>query len=83
MYNAAIGSRVRRSDHIAYADVRERVATTDLTRLVRLGFLGAVGERWVRYYMAGERLPRPDPRRRPRAPDPLRRPVIGPGSGGA
>ena len=30
LYNAAVGLRVRRPDHIEYADVSERVATSDL-----------------------------------------------------
>ena len=82
LYNAAVGYRIRRHDHVAYADVSERVATSDLTRLVRLGFLGAVGERRGRYYVAGERLPRPGPDRRPRVPEPFGRPDIGPARGG-
>ena len=56
MYNAAMGFRVRRSDHIAYAEVSERVATSDLRKLVELGFLEAIGERRGRYYVATDRL---------------------------
>lgn len=71
LYNAAVGYRVRRYNHIAYAEVSERVATSDLIKLVRLGFLGAVGERRGRYYVATDRLPRPDPERRSLIPDPF------------
>lgn len=56
MYNAALGFRVRRSDHIDYADVSERVATSDLRKLVESGLLEAVGERRGRYYVASARL---------------------------
>lgn len=56
MYNAAVGFRVRRSDHIDYAGVTERVATYDLKKLVEAGFLKAVGERRGRYYVASELL---------------------------
>jgi Fic family protein len=73
LYNAAIGLRVRRADHIEYADVSERVATSDLKRLVEIGLLAAIGERRGRFYRATidltdlrrriqeERLPIPDP----------------------
>ena len=47
---------MRRSDHIDYADVSERVATSDLRKLVDSGFLEAVGERRGRYYVASARL---------------------------
>ncbi len=56
LYNAAMGFRVRRSDHIAYAAVSERVASSDLKKIVDLGFLVAVGERRGRYYRASDRL---------------------------
>lgn len=56
LYNAAAGFRVRRHDHMNYAEVGERTATSDLGKLVNLGFLAAVGERRGRYYTASERL---------------------------
>ncbi len=56
LYNAAIGLRVRRSDHIDYADVRDRVATSDLKKMVDSGLLEPVGERRGRYYIATNRL---------------------------
>jgi len=56
LYNAAVGFRVRRPDHIDYADVSKRVATSDLKKLVEVGLLRAVGDRRGRYYVAGERL---------------------------
>ncbi len=70
LYNAAMGFRVRRRDHIDYAGVSERVATSDLAKLAALGFLVAVGERRGRYYIAaaplrslasGDCPPIPDP----------------------
>jgi Fic family protein len=56
LYNAAVGLRVRRPDHIEYSDVSERVATSDLKRLVDAGLLRAVGDRRGRYYLASDRL---------------------------
>lgn len=56
LYNAAAGFRVRRRDHIEYAEVGERTATSDLRRMAHLGFLVSVGERRGRYYTASERL---------------------------
>lgn len=56
LYNAAVGLRVRRPDHIDYADVSERVATSDLKKLVEVALLRAVGDRRGRYYVASERL---------------------------
>ncbi|MGZ5384349.1 MAG: Fic family protein, partial [Acidimicrobiia bacterium] len=56
VYNAAVGLRVRRPDHIEYADVSERVATSDLKKLVEVGLLRAVGDRRGRHYVASERL---------------------------
>jgi Fic family protein len=56
LYNAAVGLRVRRPDHIDYADVSERVATSDLRKLVEAGLLRAVGDRRGRYYVASELL---------------------------
>ena len=58
LYSAATGLRVRRPDHVRYADVSERVATSDLTRMVDVGLLKAVGERRGRHYVAGNRLRR-------------------------
>ena len=56
LYNAAMGYRVRRRDHIDYAEVSERVATSDLAKLVDLGFLAPAGERRGRYYAAAAPL---------------------------
>jgi Fic family protein len=56
LYNAAVGLRVRRPDHIEYSDVSERVATSDLKWLVDAGLLRAVGDRRGRYYLASDRL---------------------------
>jgi Fic family protein len=78
LYNAAMGFRVRRADHVDYADVSERVATSDLRRLVDLGFLEAVGERRGRYYRATEGLRSLAERKRPRIPDPFGPVVVTP-----
>jgi Fic family protein len=58
LYDAAMGIRVRRPDHIRYADVSERVATSDLKKMVDDGLMKAVGERRGRHYVAGNRLRR-------------------------
>jgi Fic family protein len=57
LYTAAWGLRVRRRDHLSYADgISDRAATSDLLRLVEAGLLDPVGERRGRYYVASERL---------------------------
>ena len=58
LYDAAMGIRVRRPDHIRYADVSERVATSDLKKMVDDGLMKSVGERRGRHYVAGNRLRR-------------------------
>lgn len=78
MYNAAMGFRVRRSDHVDYADVSDRVATSDLRKLVDLGLLEAVGERRGRYYVASDSLRSPAERRPPRISDPFGPVVVTP-----
>ncbi len=52
VYLAATGRRVRRHDHIEFAEVSDRVASADLKRLVDIGLLNAVGEKRGRYYVA-------------------------------
>ncbi len=78
LYNAAMGFRLRRADHVDYADVSERVATSDLRRLVDLGFLEAVGERRGRYYIATDGLRSLAERKPPRIPDPFGPVVVTP-----
>jgi Fic family protein len=56
LYNAAVGFKIRRSEHIAYAEVSERVGTADLKRLVDMDLLVPVGERRGRYYLTGDEL---------------------------
>jgi Fic family protein len=57
LYSAAWGLRVRRGTHMSYAtEISERVATSDLQRLVGCGLLVPVGERRGRYYVASDRL---------------------------
>jgi Fic family protein len=59
LYSAAWGLRVRRSTHLSYAiDISERVATSDLQRLVEREFLTPIGERRARYYVGTDRLKR-------------------------
>jgi len=58
LYNAAIGLQVRRPDHAEYADVSERVATSDLKKMVDVGLLRTVGERRGRHYVASKQLRR-------------------------
>ena len=71
LYNAAIGFRVRRADHIDYAQVSERVATSDLRKMVDLGFLTPIGKRRGRYYTATDRLRSQADGKRPSPPDPF------------
>ena len=56
VYLAAVGRKVRRSDHIEFSEVSERVASSDLKRLVDAGLLGAVGEKRGRFYVASARV---------------------------
>jgi Fic family protein len=56
VYLAAVGRRVKRSDHIEFSEVSERVASSDLKRLVDAGLLDAVGEKRGRHYVASTRV---------------------------
>ena len=56
LFSAAIGFKVRRSDHIGDAEVSHRVATSDLKSLVNRGLLDPVGEKKGRYYVAADQL---------------------------
>jgi Fic family protein len=56
LYKATVSNRVDRSDHLGAANVSERVASTDLKRMVDAGLLVAVGEKRGRYYVANEEL---------------------------
>ena len=78
IYNAAMGFRVRRSDHMDYAEVSERVATSDLGKLVDLGLLVAVGERRGRYYVASDMLRSQADSQQPRIPNPFGSTLITP-----
>ena len=71
LFNAAMGFRVRKHDHIDYAEVSERTATSDLRRMADLGLLAAVGERRGRYYTASYRLRSLVPAGRPAISDPF------------
>ena len=78
LYNAAMGLRVRRSAHIDYAEVSERVATSDLKRMVDLGFFTAIGERRGRYYVATDQLRLQADSKRPSIAEPFGPIVITP-----
>ena len=57
LYSAAWGLRVRRTTHMEYAvDISDRVATSDLQKLVEHGLLTPIGERRGRYYVASAAL---------------------------
>ena len=56
VYLAASGRRVRRVDHIEFSDVSERVASSDLKRLVDEGLLEAVGEKRGRHYVVSSEV---------------------------
>ncbi len=76
VYLAAVGRKVRRADHIEFSDVSDRVASSDLKRLVDAGLLDAVGEKRGRHYVASARVANMrDALRVPRdvTPDPFER----------
>ncbi len=56
LYKAAVSTRVDRADHLAAANVSERVASADLKRMVEAGLLEAIGEKRGRYYTASDTL---------------------------
>jgi Fic family protein len=56
LYDAAIGFRIRRSAFAERAQIEDRTATRDLTRLVDLDFLKSVGQTKARHYTAGPRI---------------------------
>lgn len=56
LYSAAVGFKVRRSDHLAHAEVSDRVATSDLRALVDGGLLVPIGEKRGRHYVAADPL---------------------------
>lgn len=58
LYDAFIGFRIRRSTYVNRAQVEQRTATRDLTRLSELGLLSSVGETSGRHYVAGPVLRR-------------------------
>jgi hypothetical protein len=43
LFDASLGFRIRRSSYIRRAEIEQRTATRDLTRLTQLGLLRAVG----------------------------------------
>jgi Fic family protein len=56
LFDALLGLRVTRPAYVKRAEVEERTATRDLTRLVELGLLQPHGQTRARHYSAGEPL---------------------------
>jgi hypothetical protein len=52
VYLAAVGRKARRSDHLEFSNVSERVASSDRKKLVDADLLDAVGEKRGRHYIA-------------------------------
>jgi len=53
LFDAIVGFRVTRPLYVSHADLDERQATRDLTRITDLGLLQAHGQTKGRYYTAG------------------------------
>ncbi|MDX6292349.1 MAG: hypothetical protein QOH50_1424 [Kribbellaceae bacterium] len=56
LFDASLGFRIRRSSYIRRAEIEQRTATRDLTRLTQLGLLRAVGQTKGRHYVMGNQL---------------------------
>lgn len=56
LFDASLGFRIRRSSYIRRAEIEQRTATRDLTRLTQLGLLRAVGQTKGRHYVMGDQL---------------------------
>lgn len=56
LFDAARGLRVQRSTYVKRLELEERTASRDLSRLVDIGLLRAVGQTRGRYYLASEPL---------------------------
>lgn len=56
LFDAFIGFRLRRSTYLKRAQVDQRTATRDLSRMVDVGLLRAVGQTKGRHYVAGPAL---------------------------
>lgn len=56
LFDAFIGFRLRRSTYVKRAEVDERTATRDLSRLVEMHLLRAIGQTKGRHYVAGSAL---------------------------
>jgi Fic family protein len=94
LFDASLGFRIRRSSYIRRAEIEQRTATRDLTRLTQLGLLRAVGQTKGRHYVMGDQLAAlrqrvvenrtalrdPYPWMRARLAEPLRDLVVGNGS---
>lgn len=56
LFDAILGLRLTRPTYVKRAEVEERTATRDLTRLADLGLIESHGQTRARYYTAGEPL---------------------------
>jgi Fic family protein len=56
LFDASLGFRIRRSSYIRRAEIEQRTATRDLSRLTQLGLLHAVGQTKGRHYVMGNQL---------------------------
>lgn len=56
LFDAARGLRVQRSTYVKRLELEERTASRDLSRLVEVGLLRAVGQTRGRYYLASDPL---------------------------
>jgi Fic family protein len=56
LFDASLGFRIRRSSYVRRAEIEQRTATRDLTRLTQLGLLRAVGQTKGRHYVMGDQL---------------------------
>jgi len=56
LFDASLGFRIRRSTYVRRAEIEERTATRDLSKLVDLALLRPIGETKGRHYVMGSRL---------------------------
>ena len=58
LFEAVLGYQVRRPGYVKRAAIDERTATRDLSQLVAVGLLDAVGQTRGRHYVASDQLRR-------------------------
>jgi Fic family protein len=56
LFDASLGFRIRRSTYVRRAEIEERTASRDLSKLVDLELLRPIGETKGRHYVMGTRL---------------------------